>query len=1315
MATLDFFTGFEHQVVTVSAAATSAPLLWTEVGTTQSISTTAGKFRSGAASLRINPSNATGYVSHPLSTFRVIGVLYVKFDSLPSGADCRICSTFTSAGGQIIGVDTNGKWYAESGGGTRVTDSVGPSTGQWYRIDFDSNTAADPHWLDWSVNGVAKTRASGSTAADTQDSILFGTTQATTVDMYLDDCAISITAGDYPIGGTYVLGFLPNADGSHSNQANFQDAGNTAISGVNPAYDQMDAVPLSSRTEYITQTANGTGDYVEVAFPNSSETAPIRAVQVTCAASADTTSTENAGHVLRDGSSDGTVFNGDTSQTSDVFLSLCFATKPSGGAWTDAAFDALTFRFGYSSDANPDPHCGGVILEVAYAEPGVYNESISLGAGGGVATARQTQQRPTMALGVGAGGSFAGGKALQGALTLGAGGGLGAAASQGYLAALSLAAGLGLTAASRADFAQLLTLGAGLHYGQTSTANQFIALTLGAGLGISAWNSLGIGNKWIATLDTGENLINQVYEALGSLWLPLETIPGKLVCFNPADQTWTTLTFPNSGDHLNAPCTCVTYIPAKGKIYVGSRTSSTLLISEVDPVTKDYTDVVSDALTDSSNGFVFDDTYIYVAMRDDIEPGVARYKLSDWSFDGCLHIQPASAFWAAAITKDASNIYAASLRVSGPGVVVRIGISAFTIDDSFTFSGTEVSGRGMAVTATSLWVPLTSGRIAKFDKTNLAAGPTYIDTGIKSAATAAEFDGTWVWVTYYSAPGLIVRIDPTDNSWVAFHVSAGQNNPYNIHVDATTGRVYLGYFLEPAKLSAHWGGDVFSEAIAFGGAFGLSSIREVAYADIMTLGAILGIGASPGANTFNENIAFSAAAGFSNSAKADLLAAFAFGCAASYINEAADVLALAFGIAASLGISAAGTAGLAGSLSLGASGSLSAAARTDLRPALSLNTALETALASRANLQAQASLGMALGLSLTPGAQYYNAITTGAALALAAGYSANEFFATVELAASLGLTPLSQLAAQANFSAAIAAGLASTAKADFESFLTLAASLGISASLAQNIYQAAMDLAVSVGYTPTSKADFRPVASLGVAASTATEPRLQIGASFALGLGAAMAAAGRMDYQTYLQLAGALGINASLAEQAYYESIALSASLGSSAAARTVFNTTVALGTAEDLTVAPSLSMAVALGLSSSVGLNAERYLSFTGALALGLVSGFAVAPMLDAQPVLALGTAAGLSIAAQADLYDAVLLAMQAGCSLQTFASLMRTFTIAASLGLDAFSIAGILPTPTDYLDAAYGVDISLNVTYRLTETLQANFGPDDRLEAWF
>lgn len=374
MPTPTFFTGFEHKILAACGGSVvpADAQLWDEIAGTPQITTV--NIHHGGAALRIISTAATEYVSIGLvaGTRRKIGSVAVQFVNLPTSGDCRVISASAGVGGQIIGVSTAGFWFAESGGGTRVTSGLSPTTGVWYIVDYDWNTSANPNTVDWRIDGTAQTQATGATAAQDMTAHRFGSTNATTVDMILDCATLSDTAGDYPLGHYKTLGYLPDSDfdiGQASNGA-FVDASAVAIDGGNPAWDNLLDMANVSATTRVEQTAiSGTG-YINVGFaPSAESTAPI-AVMAEVAMRSDTATTTN-GQVQIDDAFSLDTFTGlfDPSETTNVNRFKCLATKPSGGAWTDAAFNALRMRIGYSTDANPDPWFVGLMFEALFADP----------------------------------------------------------------------------------------------------------------------------------------------------------------------------------------------------------------------------------------------------------------------------------------------------------------------------------------------------------------------------------------------------------------------------------------------------------------------------------------------------------------------------------------------------------------------------------------------------------------------------------------------------------------------------------------------------------------------------------------------------------------------------------------------------------------------------------------------------------------------------------------------------------------------------------------------------------------------------------
>lgn len=333
-------------------------------------------FRNGSVGLFLSMPAATAeYVNLSMGTGRqrIIGSFHFRIESFPTGGDTRILSASTTAGGQIFAVTTGGVLTARPADNTGDTVN-GPtlSTSTWYRVDFDFDTSGTNHSITWSVDGTARTTAVTTDSPGAQDmtNLRIGntaTTHSNSQSLYYDDLVLSYTAGDYPLGEYKVLALSPNedADLTQVGAGAFVDAAAVAISGANPAWDNL-GITDGSSTRVEQTTAASTG-YIEIGFADSAESRAPDAVQIVGSFRADSTTGCNIEARVNDG---GTIDNWtglfDPSETLDVQRFKCYATKPSGGAWTLDALNALKVRFGFSSDATPDPWVNGFMLEAAY-------------------------------------------------------------------------------------------------------------------------------------------------------------------------------------------------------------------------------------------------------------------------------------------------------------------------------------------------------------------------------------------------------------------------------------------------------------------------------------------------------------------------------------------------------------------------------------------------------------------------------------------------------------------------------------------------------------------------------------------------------------------------------------------------------------------------------------------------------------------------------------------------------------------------------------------------------------------------------------
>jgi hypothetical protein len=385
MPTLVYLTGFEGWPDPPVAAGNG---LCVSVTGTPNIVTS--QKNTGANSLQINTTAASENVrlwTIPASTRLMVGRLYVRFASSPTNAVGKIMNVSFGSPVATIGVTTAGKWQAVIGNGSPVTLGTGPTLNQWYRIDYkvDVSTTGSMN-LAWQIDGSAQTAATGTDTAADLTNMLHGPNGSSTVEMYFDDIAYSLTAGDYPLGPGGTERIFPNADGTHNAGTNvIEDNAGTDI-GATTAYNKIDSNPPSA-TSYIRQAANGTGNYAEVLFSDiQAAHSSILAARGILAYTSETTSANTGACIMsKDSFSTSTEIFGTPATPLDMSdgntSTLQYKAAILANVTDDTTVNALKARMGYSSDANPDPYWIDLWVEVAYVPSSgtQYNQSVDGG------------------------------------------------------------------------------------------------------------------------------------------------------------------------------------------------------------------------------------------------------------------------------------------------------------------------------------------------------------------------------------------------------------------------------------------------------------------------------------------------------------------------------------------------------------------------------------------------------------------------------------------------------------------------------------------------------------------------------------------------------------------------------------------------------------------------------------------------------------------------------------------------------------------------------------------------------------------------
>lgn len=310
--------------------------------------------------------------------------------------------------------------------------------------------------------------------------------------------------------------------------------------------------------------------------------------------------------------------------------------------------------------------------------------------------------------------------------------------------------------------------------------------------------------KQSITLSAGLGYIHGFLYQSGKLWACTETTPSHVVRFNnPANNLsdYTVLDFANDGLHNDSRQ--IIYVPSKGKFYVIFHGfASSVVVSEVDPVTLASTDVISTASTDqqgetlcasSTNLFIL----VHVITGSTGYGGVIKYLLSNWSEtgrvtlgnSGLIGTQPHS------MQFDNTNIYVTG--ASSPGWVAKVDPVSLAFTTQSFVAGDNIPTDDFGMTTSNLWVGLEAmtGILVRVNKSDLSL--SRLSTGILDSYSFGVFnDGTYIWnLIPFSPNGIVQRINPINTNIVNVDTEAVPNE-----IDTDGTNYFLTTFSNPSKV-----------------------------------------------------------------------------------------------------------------------------------------------------------------------------------------------------------------------------------------------------------------------------------------------------------------------------------------------------------------------------------------------------------------------------------------------------------------------------------------------------------------------------------
>ncbi|MEV8042460.1 hypothetical protein AB0P02_01265 [Streptomyces griseoluteus] len=357
--------GFELQSTTAEFGLNSGSI----VTGAPSISTAV--HRAGTASLRSNPTAATAFVEHQMTSGvvgRTFHRLYLRVDSLPDTATNIYGIGQTGYFPALLRLQPDGTLVLRDGWTETTLTGTSPvlDLGVWHRIELDYTDVSNGGVL---ASGIApfKGYLNGTLFADTMCSnitgfsrVRMGVQLAATTDIYIDDVAVNDTTGTAQTGlpgpGS-VVHLRPNAAGDANGWT-------TAVGGTAGAANNFTRVnerPPDDVTSYNQFTSTGTTATDDFNVENSSTVGigasdTITLVQVGGRVASSTTTAASIVYRIK-GQASGTVLESGSVSVANTTWSVHSAVSPrpyqltaytnpqSGAAWTPSSLDSM--QIGY--------------------------------------------------------------------------------------------------------------------------------------------------------------------------------------------------------------------------------------------------------------------------------------------------------------------------------------------------------------------------------------------------------------------------------------------------------------------------------------------------------------------------------------------------------------------------------------------------------------------------------------------------------------------------------------------------------------------------------------------------------------------------------------------------------------------------------------------------------------------------------------------------------------------------------------------------------------------------------------------------------
>ena len=325
--------------------------------------------RTGAYALKVTANKSNGYGwfmwSTPPAPTAATARFALRLDQLPATNVTQLygMDTYESPRSTLrIGYDAATHKLrltlrsAITGRTSTALADAAVEAGRWYVLDvrFDARTAAQS--ADWSIDGVPQAGAAvQSLRGEPLYNVYLGTTAYDSFVARYDDLVLTGDAADYPIGDGAVKALRPN--GSALGAGSMRDDDGTAVD--ESSWQRLDDPHALSAADFIKQTVASSSAFARIEFQDTDDTC-IRAVRGYGWTHDQGKGSNNAKLFVSDGARDSLIKDGNWTGAGSRDYSAPVAPV---STWSQEAVNALSARFGHSTDVSPAPLLDGVLLE----------------------------------------------------------------------------------------------------------------------------------------------------------------------------------------------------------------------------------------------------------------------------------------------------------------------------------------------------------------------------------------------------------------------------------------------------------------------------------------------------------------------------------------------------------------------------------------------------------------------------------------------------------------------------------------------------------------------------------------------------------------------------------------------------------------------------------------------------------------------------------------------------------------------------------------------------------------------------------------